>query len=729
MILKKYRFQPILAFIFFFFSSYSSSQCFQIESILVDACGGQEGLNEMVRFKVGATAINTNILSVDWPNNPWVGLIQNATTASKTAILNADILDAGGCGQLIEPTGGILPANARVILVTSMNLDTSLNSFGALTETIYIIYQNNPTTATGHFANSGVGLRTLTLSFGACSDTVTYDRALLIDSSGATTAGDGAIVQFTATGTATYINNGCAAPVQPFLVNAGPTSINACAGATINLVGTAEGQSSVIWTADSGSFASPNSLATTYTLSPSASGTIVITLTAINSCGLELSDVINVNVTNSNTPTFTTVAPICPGDALAALPTTSTNGITGSWSPALNNLATTTYTFTPNAGQCAASTTLTIVVNSSATPTFTAVAPICPGDALTALPTTSNNGITGSWSPALNNQATTTYMFTPTAGQCAASTTLTIVVNSSATPTFTAVAPICPGDALAALPTTSTNGITGSWSPILNNLATTTYTFTPNAGQCAASTTVTIVVNSSIIPDFPSFINLCSGEAAPVLESISPNGISGSWTPSVINTAANQEYTFTPNPGQCAQPYTLTVQVSSFTFSIGTLCVDGDYYLEAIGATNEFTYEWTNKDGVIVGTDSDLNVTEVLSSISVEEYPVTFNLKVSNTEGCSLTKSELVYSIFCRIPKGISPNNDDKNDTFDLTGLGVKELIIFNRYGTEVFRHKNYTNQWKGNSNGGMELSDGTYFYIIDNGSGKNLTGWVYLIR
>lgn len=38
-------------------SSLSFSQCFEIESILVDACEGNtnaEGQNEMVRFKIGA---------------------------------------------------------------------------------------------------------------------------------------------------------------------------------------------------------------------------------------------------------------------------------------------------------------------------------------------------------------------------------------------------------------------------------------------------------------------------------------------------------------------------------------------------------------------------------------------------------------------------------------------------------------------------------------------------
>jgi hypothetical protein len=61
-------------------------------------------------------------------------------------------------------------------------------------------------------------------------------------------------------------------------------------------------------------------------------------------------------------PTFSPIASICSGTPLSALPTTSTNGITGTWSPALNNTATTTYTFTPTTGQCAGSTTLPISI-------------------------------------------------------------------------------------------------------------------------------------------------------------------------------------------------------------------------------------------------------------------------------------------------------------------------------------------------------------------------------
>ncbi len=78
--------------------------------------------------------------------------------------------------------------------------------------------------------------------------------------------------------------------------------------------------------------------------------------------------------------------------------------------------------------------------------------------------------------------------------------TSTVAVNistigSSVTPLFNAIEPICSGSVLSPLPAKSLNGITGTWSPALNNTATTTYTFRPAAGQCANSTTLTITVN------------------------------------------------------------------------------------------------------------------------------------------------------------------------------------------------------------------------------------------
>src|SRR3989442_15790788 len=113
-----------------------------------------------------------------------------------------------------------------------------------------------------------------------------------------------------------------------------------------------------------------------------------------------------------------------------------------------------TYTFTPTAGQCATTATMTITVNANVTPTFTQVAAICSGATLTALPTTSLNGITGTWSPALNNTATTLYTFTPTAGQCATTATMTINGKTNVKATSTDLGGSCIIEKQTALPTT-----------------------------------------------------------------------------------------------------------------------------------------------------------------------------------------------------------------------------------------------------------------------------------
>lgn len=427
---------------------------------------------------------------------------------------------------------------------------------------------------------------------------------------------------------------------------------------------------------------------------------------------------VTVTVSTATTPTFDAISPICSGGNLNPLPTTSNNGIVGTWAPALNNTATTTYTFTPTAGQCVSQATLTITVNQPTVPSFTAVAAICSGNILNPLPTTSNNGITGTWSPALNNTATTTYTFTPTTGQCASTTTLIITVNlNTVTPTFTAVAPICAGAVLNPLPTTSNNGITGTWSPSLNNTATTIYTFTPTIGQCAATNTLTITVNqSTTIPTFTAVAPICLGDTLSALPTTSNDGINGVWSPALNNTATTI-YTFTPAADQCAVTTTLTITVNAApNFAISEGCNGISYTLAAVqdDATNS-QYAWFNSAGTQIGNEA----TVVIAASGVYELVVTQG-------GCSNRESINVLSSQCLIQNGISPNNDGLNDYFDLEGYNVSQLQIFNRYGTIVYSKVNYENEWYGQSDNGNELPDGTYYYVINFTDSKTKTGWIY---
>ncbi len=301
---------------------------------------------------------------------------------------------------------------------------------------------------------------------------------------------------------------------------------------------------------------------TTGTWSPAIDNTQTVLYTFTPNAGqCSNNTTLSITVNPTIIPTFDAVGPYCNGDIISSLPTTSNNGVDGTWSPAINNTNTTLYTFTPAVGECATSQTLTIDITQPTLPTFDAVDPYCTGDIISALPTTSNNGIDGAWSPAIDNMATTIYTFTPTAGQCATSTTLTIIVNSPGTvPTFDAVGPYCNGDAISALPITSNNGIIGSWSPAIDNTATTIYTFTPNIGQCATSSTLTITVNNLINPSFDALGPFCSGATISDLPLTSNNGVSGTWSPVIDNTQTT-EYTFTPDGSICAIPNTLTITI------------------------------------------------------------------------------------------------------------------------------------------------------------------------
>ena len=117
----------------------------------------------MVIFKVGSAALNSANMSVTWPNNSWLGLTQNAGTAADVATVNATII---GCGLLREPVAGVLPANAKVLLITSTAWNPLAQSFVNLSDTLYVLFQTAGNTS-GHFANYNVapGLRTLTINF------------------------------------------------------------------------------------------------------------------------------------------------------------------------------------------------------------------------------------------------------------------------------------------------------------------------------------------------------------------------------------------------------------------------------------------------------------------------------------------------------------------------------------------------------------------------------------
>jgi gliding motility-associated-like protein len=201
-------------------SSIIAQPCVKIESILVAACtspGSLEGSNEMMRFKVGDTALNTVNMNIVWGSGQYAyfGVIQNASTANIVAQLNSTIQS---CGYLKEPVNGVLPPNSQVLIITGTNTSTTANSFAQLSDTLWILFQNSAQSG-GHFLNfveTGILAQTTTISFlniPNCSSTATYFRNQLLMINGMVGNEPGATVNFDENMNPTYINNGCIASI------------------------------------------------------------------------------------------------------------------------------------------------------------------------------------------------------------------------------------------------------------------------------------------------------------------------------------------------------------------------------------------------------------------------------------------------------------------------------------------------------------------------------------
>ncbi|MHC2991779.1 hypothetical protein OB13_09350, partial [Pontibacter sp. HJ8] len=83
------------------------------------------------------------------------------------------------------------------------------------------------------------------------------------------------------------------------------------------------------------------------------------------------------------------------------------------------------------------------------------------------------------------------------------------------------------------------------------------------------------------------------------------------------------------------------------------------------------------------------------------------------------------------LPKAFSPNGDGKNDTWLIANLlkfPDNEVVIFNRWGSEVYKQRGYKNDWMGKG-----LEQGTYFYKVRvklcDGVYKEFAGYVAIFR
>lgn len=420
--------------------------------------------------------------------------------------------------------------------------------------------------------------------------------------------------------------------------------------------------------------------------------------------------------------------PYCQSE-VTAIPTFTGGGVAG------------TFSFTP-AGLAINTTTGVIDLTNSTPGTYTVTNTILAAGGCNDVPET----------------ATITIYANPEATLTSSDPDYTICSNEAATLTVTPTNGFAVGDATYVW-TLNGNEIVGQTSYTIPVTATGTYGVVITLNGCTNVAPLTQTFTVNFVPDFTlSGTNLvkCANEIAvltvspinyttePVTYSWTLNNVPIPGTSSSVSIPVTSFGTYAvtvTNQGCTSDPEIINVDLDLTNIPISTTgeCVGISYIITSAPVSGSYdagtvTYEWLDENGdVIAGANqATFNVSQyvIANNISASSFPLTFTVKITTTpEGCIDTQSFDVASSVCTIQRGISPNGDGDNETFDLRGLGVKELSIFNRYGTKVYGLSNYTNEWKGQTDKGQELPDGTYYYVIEQNNGENKSGWVYINR
>jgi gliding motility-associated-like protein len=115
--------------------------------------------------------------------------------------------------------------------------------------------------------------------------------------------------------------------------------------------------------------------------------------------------------------------------------------------------------------------------------------------------------------------------------------------------------------------------------------------------------------------------------------------------------------------------------------------------------------------------------------------PGSYWVTVTDQNGCSSSDTVSVSYGACfdaKIPNTFTPNGDGVNDTWKIDALQSFpqcSVLIYDRWGQEVFRSTGYVKAWDGTISG-KNLPVGTYYYLIDlKNNAPPLSGFVTIIR
>jgi len=504
--------------------------------------------------------------------------------------------------------------------------------------------------------------------------------------------------------------------------------------------------------------------------------TTTYTVTVTNTAqGCSNTDTVIVTVNTKPIANAGTAKSVCKHDSVS-IGSLAVLGLTYSWLPVTglssatssqpnaSPAANTVYTLTVSNSGCNNTDTVTVQIKSSPMANAGPDISICLGDGDT-IGTPAIIGDTYSWSPALGLNAsslaqpnaspavTTTYTLTVSGIASTCNNTDTVIVTVVSQPIANTGIDkiICKGDSTT-IGALAVAGVSYNWLPLtgLNSgslsepnaspAGTTTYTLTVSNGVCSNKNTVSVTVNNLPIANAGPDKGICIGTST-IIGTPAVLGSIYMWTPSTglnSNTVAQPNagpsvtstYTLMVTNGSCSNSDTVIVTVNPLpAANAGNnqfLCGSGSVQLGGPAVAGD-TYLWTPAMGLNSNT-----VAQPMASPGVTTL-YTVN-ETDTTTGCFNSNEVTVTVNVSAFYDGISPNGDGINDWWNIPMLNcypTNTVLIINRWGSEIWSCSNYDNnnvKWSGKDMNGIDMPDGTYYYIIKyNDTEKR--GWVFIKR
>ncbi len=320
-------------------------------------------------------------------------------------------------------------------------------------------------------------------------------------------------------------------------------------------------------------------------------------------------------------------------------------------------------------------------------------------------------------------------------GTCKDSLTINVKVVDKVVAELLADTTICQTDQI--LLRNNTNAVNFIWSPpieldatdIAEPLATPLqdieYIVEASVGTCLAKDTVSIKVVPYPIADAGDSVIICYGKTVQL--NGNSDGSSYVWSPTQTLVQSN---TLTPTAGPeittqyflyaydskgCPKPGVDSIKVTVIPKVIANAGSDTTIVIQQplqFNATGGATYQWVPPIYL-----SDPTIGNPIGIYPSGTKKVAYLLTAISPEGC-IAKDSITVTVFQTkpdlfIPTAFSPNNDNLNENFKPSVIGMKQLnyfSVFNRWGQLLFTTNKLNDGWNGTFKG-VKQPSGTYVF------------------